>query len=181
MHLLINEVRVLNTDPALHLLTPTCPAGNLACRSSATSPVMWSKCQQVPHFLTPSPHNVCTLECSGKRVTGALRGVWVFHCVTMPRWGKISFEKWQRWLFLFVSIGCDEQMWPSKTPALKHSTALIFENATDVRLFLDREGGERIKLNTEESLVTPLSATAVKYDHRRCSWVNITSYKWSCN
>lgn len=40
----------------------------------------------------------------------------VFHCVTIPRWDKISSEKWQRWLFLFVSVGFDEK-WPLKTPA----------------------------------------------------------------
>lgn len=43
------------------------------------------------------------LECSWER-QGALRGAWVFHCVTIPRWGKISTAERQRWLFLFVSL-----------------------------------------------------------------------------
>lgn len=47
--------------------------------------------------------NARMLECSWER-QGALRGVWVFHCVTIPRWGKISAAKRQRWLFLFVSL-----------------------------------------------------------------------------
>lgn len=79
------------------------------------------------------------LECSWER-QGALRGAWVFHCVTIPRWGKISTAKRQRWLFLFVSLlGLMRKCGPR---CFRNSAALILKkkrgkNAAFLLLTLD--------------------------------------------
>lgn len=120
------------TSPTPHWLPPGL---QITCHVEAPLPPPlrgWSVSGR--HAYSPGLlKNARMLECSWER-QGALRGAWVFHCITIPRWGKISTVKRQRWLFLFVSLlGLMRKCGPR---CFRNSAPLILEKKTKNAAFL---------------------------------------------